>query len=529
MDAIEWMLDIPRRNSEREFLIDTVSGETLTFGAMHEAGLKVGADLRDRGLSRGDRVAMLLHNSADFAKLYFGCLYSGLVAVPINPVFGYSEVAFIMRHSGARLIVVSPDTFDQVATTNTAETETDILVLLDERGVKGTPPGAQAWDIGALMDREDFTPFDGASPQDTMTIVYTSGTTAMPSGVVHRIADLIDNARLFNDHMGIGPENRFYGVLAMAYLGGYYNLLMLPYAGEASVVLTQAFDARLALDFWNPADAHGVNTLWLVPTIASILMETDRGHQGENFCLNQVRLALIGTAPLPLRLRQDFEARYGITLYENYALSETLFMTTNTPRSPVVDGSVGRLLPGIQLSIVDGEDRLLSPGLEGEISVRSPFLMEGYFLPELGQPDLQLHNGWFHTGDIGVLSEAGDLFVTGRKKDLIIRGGVNISPMAIENVLYQHPAVVECAVVGIPHAYYGEDLAAAVRLAAGYVFEEVRLQLLASSKENLGPAKMPSHIIELEALPLSSSGKIQKVKVREILAHRLSRSPSNSQ
>ena len=132
----------------------------------------------------------------------------------------------------------------------------------------------------------------------------------------------------------------------MTYLGGYYNLLLLPYAGEASVVLSNAFDARSALNMWQAPRKHGVNTLWLVPTIMSILMEMDRGKDGEVFCRDAVRLALVGTAPLPPTLRHAFEKRYAITLYENYGLSETLFISSNSPSIPVLDGCVGRILLG---------------------------------------------------------------------------------------------------------------------------------------------------------------------------------------
>lgn len=521
MNAIEWMLEIPRRNTEREFLIDTISGETLKFGALYEAGLSVAADLRRRGLRRGDRVAILLHNSADFAKLYFGCLYAGLVTVPINPVFVHKEIDFMLRHSGAKLLVVSLETMGQIDRSAFAEAGINILVLLDKRCKKELPKGIETWDPTKLPNSKSFVPFDGASPEDTMTIVYTSGTTARPMGVVHFIADMIDNARLFDRRLGVGPENRFYGILAMTYLGGYYNLLMLPYAGEASVVLANTFDARSALNFWQPARAHGVNTVWLVPTIMSILMEMDRGHDGESFCREQVRLALVGIAPLPVRLRRDFEKRYGITLYENYALSETFFISTNAPSLPILDGSVGRVLPGVQVTIVNAEGKALQYGEEGEIWVCTPYLMQGYYNPEQGKPDLCSRDDWFPTGDVGVLSATGDLYITGRKKDLIIRGGINVSPAAIENVLYQHPAVVECAVVGIPHALYGEDIAAAVRLAQEYAFEEIKSELVRSCKENLGTVRQPSHILEIEEFPHSSSGKIQKGKVRDLVIHKL--------
>jgi len=522
MNAIEWMLEIPRCNAEREFLIDTISGETSTFGALYDAGLAVAADLRRRGFQRGDRVAIVLHNSADFAKLYFGCLYAGVVTVPINPAFVHKEIDFILRNSGAKLVVLSLETISRVDRAAIVGPGIDILVLLDKRSTTDVPDDVETWDLATLSNGEGFVPFEGVSPEDTMSIVYTSGTTARPSGVVHRIASMIGNARLFSRRLGIGHENRFYGMLAMTYLGGYYNLLMLPYAGEASVVLANTFDAKSALNFWQPAREHNVNTLWLVPTIMSILMEMDRGHDGESFCREQVRLALVGTAPLPGPLRRDFEKRYGITLYQNYGLSETFFISTNAPSLPLLDGSVGRILPGVQVATMDTEGKAVPYDKEGEIYVCTPYLMQGYYNHELGGPDPRLREDWFPTGDIGIFASTGDLFITGRKKDLIIRGGINISPSAIENALYQHTAVAECAVVGIPHALYGEDIAAVVRLVEGHELDnKTQAELVALCKANLGSIKQLSHILEVEEFPHNSSGKIQKDKVRDLLARKL--------
>jgi len=521
VNAIEWLLEIPKRNASRDFLVDTVSGQTLTFDDMFQAAITTASDLIDRGIKRGDRIAVLLNNSAEFAKLYFGCLYAGIVVVPINPVLAFDEIDYILQHSGARLLIASAETIGQIDVNAICNTGAQVLVLKDGRCKDQTFDHLEAWDLNALSCSNGFVPFDGMTPDDIMAIVYTSGTTGRPSGVVHRIGAMIDNERLFNQRLGIGAQNRFYGVLAMTYLGGYHNLLMLPYTAEASVVISHTFDARSALQFWEPALEHGVNTLWLVPTIMSILMEMDRGTVGEEFCKEKVKLALVGTAPLPIRLRKDFEKRYGISLYENYGLSETLFISTNAPKLPVLDGSVGRILSGVEVTVLDESGNPLSYGDEGEIWVQTPHIMEGYYDTDTKQPDFMDKQAWFPTGDIGQLAATGELFITGRKKDLIIRGGINISPAAIENILHEHPAVTECAVVGIPHALYGEDIAAVVCLAEDQDFDKVHNELLQACKEGLAAIRQPSHILEVESFEHSSSGKIRKDLVRELLIHKL--------
>jgi long-chain acyl-CoA synthetase len=521
MNAIEWILDVQKRNTGRVFLIDSTTGEEITFGQMYASACAVAADLMRRGLKKGSRIALLLHNSPDFVRLYFGCLYAGIITVPINPVLTLEQISFIVRSSRANLLIVSPETMKLLSKGVLKDIGVDVLILADNK-IKNTPAGSgEVWNLQALRGGRDFIPFSGVSPSDTLTIVYTSGTTASPKGVVHRISDLIDNARLFTHHLGIGPQNRFYGILALTYLGGYYNMMLLPYTAEASVVLARTFDARLALDFWKPAVKYGVNTLWFVPTIMSIVMQMDRGHEGEKFCRENVICGLVGMAPVPAGLLRDFEARYGITLYENYALSETFFISTNSPYVPRQEGCSGRLLPGVQVTILDNNTKPLPYGQEGEIYVTTPFLMEGYYNPDTGQPDALSPNDWFPTGDIGILTATGDLFITGRKKDLIIRGGINISPASVENTLSQHPAIATCAVVGVPHQIYGEEIAAVVSLKAGYDFNKSQAELARYCKEHLSAVQQPAHFLEIDKFPLSSSGKIQKVKLREFVINKL--------
>jgi long-chain acyl-CoA synthetase len=522
MNAIEWLNEIPKRNSNRKFLIDAVSGKVLTFGEYHRAGGSIACYFKELGLRRGDRVAILLHNSIDFAKLYLGCLYAGFVTVPVNPILHHKEINFIVQQSGAKVLIVSSDTIKQVDSNNLSRLcNTDIIQIVDAQYKGEAGINLRILDISSLKKRDEFEPFEEVTDDDKMTIIYTSGTTARPKGVIHRISDFVGNAKAFNNIMGIGRENRFYGILSMAYLGGYYNLLMLPYVGEASVVVSNVFNAKSVLNFWENAKRYNVNTLWVVPTIMSILNEMDRGGTGEKFCREQIKLSLVGTAPLPITLRKTFENRYGVTLYENYGLSETLFITTNVPYSPVPECSVGRVLTKVQVRILDDEGNQLPYGNEGEIYVNSPYLMEGYYDTENGGYVKPSMENWFPTGDIGALSHNGELFITGRKKDLIISGGINISPAAIENVLLQHQAVLNCAVVGIPHVHYGETIAVVVRLSEGVEFGDVHKELLMACKESLSITEQPSHIIEMEEFPYSSSGKIQKNRIREMLINKL--------
>jgi long-chain acyl-CoA synthetase len=506
MNAVDWLLEIPVRYGDRECLVEARTGEVASFGAVDRDARRIAADLRCRGLERGDRIAIVAHNSLALARVYLGCLYAGVVVVPANPVLAGPEIEFIVRASGAVAVVVSAETAALVEGVSALPR----LALVDGRGEPANADG-ERWDVLALPD-DDASPMQGASPDDTLAIIFTSGTTGRPTGVVHRLGSLIDNGRLFGETVGIGPRHRFYGVLAMTYLGGYYNLLLLPYVNGASVLLADTFGARTALDFWSPAASHGVTALWLVPTIMSILLELDRGAAGEQFCRDAIDLMLVGTAPLAPSLRRSFEQRYGVQALENYALSETLFLTTNVPGRPVIDGSSGRTLEGIGLRL-DSEP-------EGELLAHSPYALSS-IVTEDGDRPPPLVDGWLRTGDLGRIDQQGNVFITGRKKDLIIRGGVNVSPAATEDVLLDHPEVAECAVVGVPHPVYGEDSVAVVRLTAGAEADRARRELVAICRERLGPSNRPSRILFMDALPHSSSGKIQKGRLRELLAKEL--------
>jgi acyl-CoA synthetase (AMP-forming)/AMP-acid ligase II len=297
------------------------------------------------------------------------------------------------------------------------------------------------------------------------------------------------NAKAFATAQGIDQEARFYLTLSMSYMGGLYNLLILPFLCGASVVVDHVFDARSSLHFWDKAKNNRVNTLWLAPTVLSILLRMDRGRSGEDFCRSSVRHAFVGFAPLPLKVKDEFEARYGLRLIENYGLSETLFVTARSRRGLSVSGYVGEALPGVNLRIASSAGD--SPGANGEVQILTPDLMAGYLNADGDVQEIDA-SAWFPTGDVGLLDEQGSLFITGREKDLIIRGGVNISPAAIEEALMHVDGVLDVAVVSIPHELYGEDIVAVLKLEAGRELEPMLDSVISHAKRNLAQHQQPA-------------------------------------
>jgi acyl-CoA synthetase (AMP-forming)/AMP-acid ligase II len=254
--------------------------------------------------------------------------------------------------------------------------------------------------------------------------------------------------------------------------------------------------------------------------VLSILLRMDRGRTGEEFCRSSVRHAFVGFAPLPLKVKAEFESRYGVSLIENYGLSETLFVTARSRPTEADLGYVGEALPGIALRIVSENGDSVGSGTDGEVQIQTPDLMAGY-LDVNGQLLEANASEWFPTGDVGRLAPQGALSITGRKKDIIIRGGVNISPAAIEEALMKIDGIADVAVVSIPHELYGEDIVAVLKLDVGLELDSILDQIVARAKTDLAQHQQPARYITMDEIPKTASGKVQKARIRELVAQKL--------
>lgn len=511
MNVFAAISSVIAENSERLFLIDALGERRFSYGEFHRHVCHFASLLEEYGVERGDRVVLLLPNSAELAMLYFACLYRQAVAVPVNPASHAREVGVAIASAQPRLVVLSP---------STAALQAQCGEL---RSAYVMPPGETASEGGrttwTLQDATgELPPVPALAEEDLFAITFTSGTTGLPKGVCHTVGSLFGAAVAFNGAHGFDGDSRFFHTLPMTYMAGFLNTLLCPFLAGGSVVVAPAFNAPLALRYWELAARYEANTLWLVPTIAMTLLQLDRGEVGACLCREKIRTACIGTAPLPAKLKRGFEHRYGIALQESYGLSETLFVASNTTERPFQPGSVGPLLDGVTVVALDEDGAPLPIESEGELSIRAPWHFQGYFDPQTGKPDAASRQPWFRSGDVGYLDAQGYLFITGRKKDLIIRGGVNLSPHSIESVLEEHSAITQSAVVGVPHEFYGEEVVAFVKLAAGASLAACEQDLLMHCKQNLSPASIPSRFLALDEFPLGSTGKIQKDRLRA-LAH----------
>jgi arylformamidase len=500
MRHLRTLADAVERHRDRPFLIDAqADGAVLTYGETHALATGVGAELRRRGLGHGDRLGLALPNSVDLALLYLGALYAGVVVVPLGTGFGRRELRSILERARPSEIV-SGDVPDGA--------------LAEVAGAVGIPLSRLHPRSAAAPD-DGWRPLDGVASRDVVSIHFTSGTTGTPRGVGHRLADFVANAERYASATGLTAEHRFHHNLPMTYMAGYYNLLLLPFTLGASVVVDRAFDARSLLGFWKTVGEHGADVLWLVPTIMAMLLRIDRGDEGRALMAEQIKLVVCGTAPLAPELRAQFEERYGTGVHDSYGLSETLLAAVSTPARPAAAGAVGTLLSGVEMVTrsVDGADELL---------VRSPDTMVGY-LEEAGSDGPRFADptdgGWFPTGDLGSVGAGGEVRISGRSKEIVIRGGVNVSPAVVERVLDADAAVERVAVVGVPDPLLGEQLVAVVQLRDGETLDETALKARVAAA--LPASQQPGAYVQIDELPRTPTGKVRKAAVRDMVIDQL--------
>jgi acyl-CoA synthetase (AMP-forming)/AMP-acid ligase II len=479
-------------HAQRPCLVEA-GGAVLTYGQVEARALAVADRLIGEGVEPGDVVALFGDNGVDFAVQCLGAWTAGAVVAPINKDLGPAQIAGILDNAAPRLIL-APDSVLKSLAAQPAER----LRALDGP----SPPGKGA--VARVFER--------LAPDEPFMLIYTAGSTGAPKGVQIAPQALLANERLFCAEMGVGPSNRFYNILPMSYLGGLHNLLLLPLTVGASVAIDAPLGVSNLFYFWRRVRDLEIDTLWFTGAMLSMLLQIPpRGD--EAWIGRQIRLGLVGMAPLDARTRRQFEQRFGFALHQNYALSETLFLTSQRPGRPADPLGCGPLLPGMQIELRGPGGALAGPGEEGELHIRTPHMMVGYRNPAAADA-AALKDGVFRSGDIGRFKPDGELMITGRIKDLIIRGGLNIAPSAVEAVILACPGVREAAVVGAPDPVYGEEVAAVVTGDDA----DLETRVMAHAADNLPQFQRPKTVAHWDALPRNHGGKIDKPAIRRRLA-----------
>jgi len=530
LDLFGYLEQVFQFNANRTFIIDSCNDRDWTFSQIFDVSRSIAGGLLSRKLKRGDRVAVLLPNSVPFVATYLACMMSGLVIVPINPIFTPKEITTILNLSNCKLIIYAEATKRHIQQIN-HHLDVSLLKFISANNIGYDCNDSEFLDCLDIDSREHIEwgiPFSECHLDDPFLVLFTSGTTALPKGVVHSAKSIIGNAITFNAVMNFDMESRFLHIWPMAYSSGILNTIFSPLMATSSIVISEPFDARSALHFWETVIRHKVNTLWMSPTMLSSLLEIDRDARGPAYCKEFIRTICCGTAALPRTVKQRFEQKYSIEVFESYGLTELLLVAVNSPRYPRRNGAVGCALPGVDIRIGrkdsanDYEDEDMDIG--GEILVKTPYSMLGYINNDTGDITSLSEGTYFPTGDIGRLDADGNLFITGRKKELIVRGGQTISPATVREVLLSVPGVADAYVVGVPDTFYGEQVGVAVKLDEGFNFNEVKVSIFEYCRRELNPVAIPTIIAEIDSFPLGSTGKVLGQEIRRFLTIQSKRS-----
>ena len=467
-----------------------VDNAAMTYRALDEASARVAGLLHERGLKPGDRAGIMMPNVAEFPVVYYGILRAGGVVVPMNSLLKEREVAYYLGDSGAGL-VFAWHAFTAEARAGAEHAEAELIVVDD---VSFPELLASAVAVEEVTDR---------GSADTAVILYTSGTTGQPKGAELTHGNLISNTEVARtDIVRASPEDVIFGGLPLFHVFGQTVALNVAVASGACLTLLPRFDPAHALRI---IAGHRVTVFEGVPTMyVALLHQPDRA----DYDTATLRTCISGGAAMPVEVLRGFEEAFGCTVLEGYGLSETSPVASfNHPGRERKPGSIGTPIRGVQMRVMDNSDREVPQGEVGEIVIRGPNLMTGYWR----RPDATaeaIREGWFHTGDLARVDEDGYFYIVDRKKDMIIRGGYNVYPREIEEVLYEHPAIAEAAVIGLPHPALGEEVAAAVALKPGATVSAEELRDFV--KAQVAAYKYPRHVWIVEVLPKGPTGKIQK-------------------
>ena len=491
---------IDRRASEAPDMVSHIfadeGGACLTWAELRGAVRGISERLAGLGVEKGESVAICLPNGRMGVTTLFGALYGGYRATPLNLAAGAAAMGYAIGHSRARFAFVGMAQSEMFAQALATE-KSEISVISVEAEIQWPSEAG----VAALPD---------VFPDDHALLMYTSGTTGRPKGVVHDQASLLAGGWTPAIAHKLTPDDRALCVLPFFHINGLCVTLMGPLVSGGSVIVAEKFSLSR---FWEQCHTYEATWFSVVPTIISHLLHGPDGP--DETTRARLRFARSASAPLAVEVQSGFEERFDIPIVETMGLTETAAQMLSNPLPPGLRkiGSPGVAIGNETTILVDGvEASAMQPG---EIAVRGPNVMKEYLFNPEATAETFTSDGWLLTGDLGMMDNDGYVFVTGRRKELIIKGGENIAPREIDEALYRHKDVVEAAAFARPCTTYGQRVEAAVRLSEGANVSEA--DLIALCVAQVGKFKAPEHVYMLPELPKGPSGKIQRLKLAELL------------
>jgi acyl-CoA synthetase (AMP-forming)/AMP-acid ligase II len=454
--------------------------------------------LDHRGIEPGATVSFMLENGASAATVFLAAMYGGYVVSPINLHAQDAQLEYTLAHSGTRIVFASADNRERVERI---------------RGASGA-----AFDVCVVgsdgLDLPDAPPLRPAPhrPEDPAMLMYTSGTTGQPKGALLSHANMLSGARAVAQSLGLTPIDRVLSSLPLYHINGQCIATVAPLVSGGSIVMPHRFSVS---QWWPLVARHRPTWLNMVPTIIAYLLNGPELTPEQSAACRNVRFGRSASAPLPPEQHRAFEARFGFSVVEAMGLTECASVAFTNPIDKAARkyGSPGKPL-GVEARVVDREGKPVGVGVRGEIELRGPNVMIRYFKSADATAAALRGGGWLATGDLGHRDADGYYFITGRLKELIIKGGENIAPREIDEALLAHPAVLEAAAVGVPDASYGQEILACVVVKPGATCTEDDLR--AHCLRTLGRYKAPRYLRLVSQLPKGPSGKVQRLKLIDL-------------
>lgn len=480
---------------DRPYLL--FADDVYTYSDLDVRAERIANGLISAGIKKGDKLAMLLPNCPEFVFSFFGIPTAGATMVPINVLLKAPEIKFILDFSDSRAIITTSRFVPLIDQLRSELPKLELFYVTDGEPQKG-------WrSFSELLNAPSGDPnIPINDKEDVAAIIFTSGTTGNPKGVMLTHHNYLVNAAQARKAMKITPDDRFCIFLPAYHVNTQIAGILAPMEGGASFVLLEKFSP---VQFLEALEKYQATSFSGVPTVYAILLQVP---EAEKYNLSKLRACICGAAPMPVEVFKKFEEKFNAFILEGYGLTEgTCVSTLNPLDGPRKIGSIGIALEGQDIKIVDDNLNELPCGAIGEIAIKGENVMKGYYKnPEATAATIK--NGWLLTGDIGYQDNDGYFYIIGRKKELIIRGGVNIYPKDVEEVLYKYPGIAEAAVVGIPDPIWGEEVFAFIVPAPNAKLTEQ--EIIEYCKKNLADFKCPKKVIFKDALPKTATGKIQK-------------------
>lgn len=502
MRTVRYYVDLhAQQRPDKTFLIAPEPGLTVSYAQLQADSRRLADFLYGQGLAKGDKVSFMMGNSLQSTKLFVGVMYAGLVIAPLNLQSQHDHLRYVLDHSDTKLVFVTPDQVERLDKA-LAEVEREIAVVVIDYDAPDILP-AEASAEASLPE---------VGEEDPALLLYTSGTTGLPKGVILSHKNMIAGGQYVALAHDLTPEDVALCSLVLFHINAEVVSIMSTLVLGSTVVVPHKFSVG---EFWPLISEYQCTWFSVVPTIISYLVSGSE-IEGQGYRLAQLRFGRSASAPLPPSLHRQFEEKFRVGIVETMGLTETAAPVFSNPMDPGQRkyGSPGQAV-GNEAKIVDPQGNEAPRGTVGEIMIRGDNVMlEYYKAPDITAQTLE-PDGWLHTGDLGYMDTDGFVFVTGRLKELIIKGGENIAPREIDEAAYKHQAVLDAAACGIPDEHYGEEILLCVTLKPGCECSEDELR--AHCLEHLGRFKTPKLIRFLTEMPKGPSGKIQRLKLPEVV------------